>query len=64
MDRQQALYLALMRGLQQRGIRFAFPTQTLNLVAGPQQQVAGSPATPGAPKRATNHGPDPLPAAG
>lgn len=64
MDRQQALYLALMRGLQQRGIRFAFPTQTLNLVTGPQQQVAGGPAAQGAPRRATHHGPDPLPAAG
>jgi len=64
MDRQQALYLALMRGLQQRGIRFAFPVQTLNLVTGPQQQVAGGPAAQGAPKRAAYRGPDPLPAAG
>lgn len=41
MDRQQALNLALMRALQERGIRFAFPAQTFNLVDGRQQPVAG-----------------------
>ena len=46
MDRQQALNLALMRALQERGIRFAFPTQTLNLVGGLQQQVAAAPPQP------------------
>lgn len=48
MDRQQALYLAVMRALQQRGIRFAFPTQTLNLVGGlppPAAAARTAPAT-------------------
>jgi small-conductance mechanosensitive channel len=33
MDRQQAMNLALMRALQERGISFAFPTRTINLVS-------------------------------
>ncbi|MFG6414063.1 mechanosensitive ion channel family protein [Roseateles sp. DC23W] len=41
MDRQEALHLALMRALQQRGIQIAFQTQTVNLVSTPAQQVAG-----------------------
>ncbi|RZL38023.1 MAG: mechanosensitive ion channel family protein [Rubrivivax sp.] len=45
MDRQQALYLALMQALQQRGIRFAFRTQTFNLVDGRQQHIAEGPAS-------------------
>ncbi|MGQ3055221.1 MAG: mechanosensitive ion channel family protein [Roseateles sp.] len=32
MDRRQAFNLALMRALQQRGLQFAFPTRTLNIV--------------------------------
>ena len=36
MDRQQALNLALMRGLEDRGIRLAFPAATLNIVGLPQ----------------------------
>lgn len=64
MDRQQALNLALMRALQERGIRLAFATQTLNVVGSFQQQVDGvAPAPQGAPKRPTR-GSDPLPAAG
>lgn len=46
MDRQQALYLALMRALQQRGIRFAFPTQTLNLVGALPPPVAAARTAP------------------
>jgi small-conductance mechanosensitive channel len=42
MDHQQALNLALMRALQQRGIRIAFQAQTVNVVAAPQQQAAGA----------------------
>ncbi|KQW46577.1 MULTISPECIES: mechanosensitive ion channel family protein [unclassified Roseateles] len=34
MDRQQALNLALLRALQQRGIEFAFPTRTVNIAGG------------------------------
>lgn len=33
MDRQQAVNLALMRALKARGIEFAFPTRTVNLVS-------------------------------
>jgi small-conductance mechanosensitive channel len=59
MDHQQALNLALMRALQERGIRLAFATQTLNLVGGsltPQVDGVPAPASP----RAGSH---PLPAA-
>lgn len=44
MDRQQALNLALMRALQARGIDFAFPTRTVNLVspAGPHPDPAAA----------------------
>ncbi|WP_235538407.1 mechanosensitive ion channel family protein [Pelomonas sp. Root1444] len=59
MDRQQALNLALMQALQQRGIRFAFPTQTLNLVGGLQPQAAHSPPT-----AQPQGGRGPVPAAG
>ncbi len=48
MDRQQALYLALMRALQQRGIHFAFPTQTLNLVGAMPPPTAGARTAPAA----------------
>lgn len=58
MDRQQALNLALMRTLQERGIRFAFPTQTLNLVGGLQ------PPGPAASRSTAAGGAKPLPAAG
>lgn len=37
MDRQQALNLGLMRELQQRGISFAFPTRTVNIVSAPAE---------------------------
>lgn len=48
MDRQQALNLALMRALKDRGIEFAFPTRTVNLVApvGEAPEAGGSPGTP------------------
>ncbi|MDR7295100.1 small-conductance mechanosensitive channel [Pelomonas aquatica] len=59
MDRQQALNLALMQALQQRGIRFAFPTQTLNLVGGLHPQAAPSPPT-----AQPQGGRGPVPAAG
>ncbi|MDR7334116.1 mechanosensitive ion channel family protein [Roseateles asaccharophilus] len=42
MDRQQALNLALMRALQERGISFAFPTRTVNIVRTPSAQAAGT----------------------
>lgn len=48
MDRQQALNLALMRGLQQRGIRFAVPARTVNVV--------GLQAAPDAPALAPSAG--------
>lgn len=40
MDRQQALNLALMRALQERGISFAFPTRTVNIVGMTSPQLA------------------------
>jgi len=40
MDHQQALNLALMRAFEQRGLSFAFPTRTVNVVA------AGQPPAP------------------
>lgn len=57
MDHQQALNLALMRALQQRGIRIAFQTQTVNLVGAPLQPVAGvaPAATPARPQPAPGH---------
>jgi small-conductance mechanosensitive channel len=49
MDRQQALYLALLRALLQRGIRLAVPRQTLSLVGElPQQRADGTAAAAGA----------------
>ena len=48
MDRQQALHLALMRALQERGIQIAFQTQTVNLVTTPTEQVAGVAPAPAA----------------
>lgn len=60
MDHQQALNLALMRALQQRGIRIAFQTQTVNLVGAPLQPAAG--AAPARPQPAAGH--RTLPAAG
>ncbi len=49
MDRQQALNLALMRALQQRGIRFAFATNTVNVVGlqGLTQPVPDALPAPG-----------------
>lgn len=44
MDRQQALNLALMRALQQRGIQIAFQTQTVNLVGATLQPAADAAA--------------------
>jgi len=45
MDHQQALNLALMRELQQRGIRFAFMPPAVSVVAAPmRQQADGAPA--------------------
>lgn len=50
MDRQQALNLALMRALQARGLRFAFVSNTLNVVGLPGAAPAPrSGATPDAP---------------
>lgn len=57
MDRQQALYLALMRALRERGIRLAVPTTTVNVVgvnahtvaaAATQAAPGGQPQAPGA----------------
>lgn len=57
MDRQQALNLALMRALQERGIRLAFATQTLNVVGAFQQQADGvAPAPPASAKRPAGGG--------
>jgi small-conductance mechanosensitive channel len=42
MDRQQAVNLALMRALKSRGIEFAFPTRTVNLVAPPGAETAAA----------------------
>lgn len=42
MDRQQALYLALMRALRERGIRLAFPATTVNVVGLNGQAVAAA----------------------
>jgi len=53
MDRQQALNLALMRALQERGIRLAFAAQAVNVIGG--LQVAAAPAQ-------QPHGAHPLPA--
>lgn len=57
MDRQQALYLSLMRALKQRGIKLAFPANTVNVVGLNAQGVAPRGAAPDAPDH-------PLPAAG
>lgn len=46
MDRQQALNIALMRALQERGIEFAFPTRTVNLVGGAPTPPADTFAEP------------------
>jgi len=57
MDHQQALNLALMRALQERGIRLAFTTQTLNVVGTFQQQADGvAPAPPASAKRPAGGG--------
>jgi small-conductance mechanosensitive channel len=45
MDVQQAINLALFRSLEQRGIEFAYPTQTLH-VAGPLTVRTAGPASP------------------
>ncbi|MFG6461564.1 mechanosensitive ion channel family protein [Roseateles sp. DXS20W] len=63
MDHQQALNLALMRALQQRGIRIAFQTQTVNLVGAPLQQVAGAPPAAAPARAQPTPGQRPLPAA-
>lgn len=47
MDTQQAINLGLLRALNDRGIEFAFPTQTLHLQAGRALPVRLEPATPG-----------------
>jgi small-conductance mechanosensitive channel len=53
MDHQQALNLALMRELQQRGIRFAFMPPAVSVVAAPmRQQADGAPAPQAAPGNA------------
>ena len=41
MDHQQAVNLALMRALKERGIEFAFPTRTVNLVSPPSGEHVG-----------------------
>lgn len=47
MDHQQALNLALMRELQQRGISFSFMPPAVSVVAAPmRQQADGTPAPP------------------
>lgn len=46
MDRQQALNLALMRALQERGISFAFPTRTVNVTGTLATQPGGPAAEP------------------
>jgi len=58
MDRQQALNLALMRSLGERGLSFAFVVPAVNVVAATpaRQQVDGTPAT------AASAGPGALPA--
>ncbi|HEY9109728.1 MAG TPA: mechanosensitive ion channel family protein [Roseateles sp.] len=50
MDRQQALNLALMRELQQRGIRFSFTPPAVNVVAAPMRQQADGVPVPKAPQ--------------
>jgi len=40
MDRREALNLALMRALRERGIQFAFPTRTVNIVGAGNAPVA------------------------
>lgn len=53
MDHQQALNLALMRELQQRGIRFAFMPPAVSVVAAPmRQQADGAPAPRATPAQA------------
>lgn len=61
MDRQQALNLALMRALHERGISFSFTAPAVNVVAAtpPRQQADGAPASP--PGGGSRH---PVPAAG
>jgi small-conductance mechanosensitive channel len=53
MDRREALNLALMRALRERGIQFAFPTRTVNIVGAPAQDVPPAPeaAAPPRPRR-------------
>jgi len=73
MDRQQALNLALMRRFQERGIRFALATPTVNVFgvkadAGEAAPPQAAPAAPrGAPEQpgpAARRGPDPAHAPG
>jgi len=55
MDHQQALNLALMRELQQRGIRFAFMPPAVSVVAAPmRQQADGAPAPQAAQPKTTS----------
>ncbi|MDR7270505.1 small-conductance mechanosensitive channel [Pelomonas saccharophila] len=59
MDHQQALNLALMRELEQRGIRLAFTTNTVNVVG------LQAPAAPAVPRKGSSpDAPDIIPAAG
>lgn len=63
MDHQQALNLALMRELQQRGIRFAFMPPAVSVVAAPmRQQADGTPAPQAAPPKTTSTTAQPAPA--
>lgn len=45
MDAQQAINLRLVRAFRERGVAFAFPTQTLHIAGGPAAPAARAPAS-------------------